>query len=291
MTPSQPPKTGLFLKILQFPLVRIVLAFLLLGVITQMAQAVFYVLPGGDSPWMFILSAAVGALAGCGIYAAFVRLVERRPVTELALAGSLRELAAGVLAGAALFTLVIGVLWLMGIYTVSGTNPWTAMLAVIALSITSGMVEELLFRGILFRVMEESLGTWLSMGITALFFGLAHIANPNATLTAAIAIALEAGILLCAAYLLTRRLWLAIGIHFAWNFTQGGIFGVAGSGYSQLGLLQGALQGPQMLSGGVFGAEASIVAVVVCLCAGAWLIWQSLKKERFVKPFWARPKN
>jgi CAAX prenyl protease-like protein len=63
-------------------------------------------------------------------------------------------------------------------------------------------------------------------------FRPAHLLNPNATLVAGLAIALEAGVMLAAAYLLTSRLWLSMGIHFAWNFTPGGIFGAAGSGQS-----------------------------------------------------------
>jgi membrane protease YdiL (CAAX protease family) len=136
--------------------------------------------------------------------------------------------------------------------------------------------------------MEESLGTWLALLISALIFGLMHIANPNATLWSALAIAIEAGIMLAAAYTLTRRLWLPIGIHFAWNFVQGGIFGVAVSGNGVRGLLQSTLSGPALLSGGEFGAEASIFAVIVCLAAGVYLIQAAWKKGNILKPFWTR---
>ena len=108
------------------------------------------------------------------------------------------------------------------------------------------------------------LGTWLALLISALVFGLLHLANPNATLMAGLAIALEAGLMLAAAYLLTGRLWLSMGIHFAWNFTQGGIFGAAVSGQTSSGIFSSVLQGPALLTGGDFGAEASVVAMVVC---------------------------
>jgi hypothetical protein len=124
--------------------------------------------------------------------------------------------------------------------------------------------------------------------ISAVVFGFLHLIYPNATLVAAVAIALEAGILLAAAYVLTRRLWLAIGIHFAWNFTQGGIFGVAVSGNQARGLLQSTLTGPELLSGGAFGAEASLFAILVCLAAGVYLLWRAWRKGSFVTPFWRR---
>lgn len=98
-----------------------------------------------------------------------------------------------------------------------------------------------------------------------------HLLNPNATLVAAVAITLEAGVRLAAACLLTGRLWLSMGVHFAWNFTQGGIFGAAVSGQASTGLLRSLLQGPALLTGGDFGAEASAVAVVVCGLFGAYV--------------------
>ena len=94
--------------------------------------------------------------------------------------------------------------------------------------------------------------------------------------------------LLAAAYMLTRRLWLCIGTHIAWNFTQGGIFSVAVSGGSSKGLLQSRMIGPDWLTGGAFGAEASVVALVVCLAAGIALVVLAAKKGHKVSAFWSR---
>lgn len=275
-------------KILQFPVTRVVLAFLSLMIVVGIAQSVFDLLPQKDSIPMVLLSAAAVALVACVGYYAFVRIIEKRPVTELSSSGAAAELTIGILVGGALFTVTIGILWALGYYQVDGINTWTVMIPVLASAVAAGVAEEILFRGALFRIIEESLGTWLALAITALFFGLSHLANPNATLIAAIAIALEAGILLCAAYIFTRRLWLAIGIHFAWNFTQGGIFGVAISGNQTQGLFQSTLSGPTLLSGGEFGAEASVFAVLVCLVAGIYFIRRGLQKGNIVKPFWIR---
>jgi hypothetical protein len=76
-------------------------------------------------------------------------------------------------------------------------------------------------------------------------------------------------LLLGAAYLLTRRLWLAMGIHSGWNFTQGWIFSVPVSGgKAPEGLLLTTRHGPEWLTGGAFGLEASAVAMVVATLAG-----------------------
>ena len=218
----------------------------------------------------------------------FVRIIERRNVSELASAHTLRELSAGVLLGTVLFSTTIAILWLLGYYQVSAVNALQSILPWLFIGIVSGIFEELLMRGILFRILEESLGTWIAIALSALVFGALHLTNPNATLWAGLAITIEAGVLLAAAYVYSRRLWLPIGIHIAWNFVQGGIFGVAVSGVESEGLLTSTLSGPTFLSGGVFGAETSIFAVIVCLSVGIYFVWKSYYQGKFIKPFWNR---
>jgi membrane protease YdiL (CAAX protease family) len=282
-TPSQ--RAG---RILRWPLVRGALGFVWLLFALVAAQLAVMALPAADSGVGRLVGALIIVAVSLLAYVAFVRVVERRRPSELALTGALPELAAGVLLGAVLFTLAIGLIWLLGFYTVTGTHPLTVLLAPLALSLMSGVTEELLFRGIVFRIVEEGLGSGWALVLSALFFGLLHLANPNASLLAGLAIAIEAGLLLAAAYMLTRRLWLAIGVHFAWNFVQGGVFGVAVSGNTVQGLLQSTLSGPALLSGGAFGVEASLFAVLACVGAAAYMLWRVRQRGGWVAPFWAR---
>jgi membrane protease YdiL (CAAX protease family) len=288
-------------RFLQFPLTRLALATFVILLAGVVAQLIVAVLPlGGATDWAaeaplpvvygvrLLFSAGLSVLLTYGTYRVYVRLVERRELSELAPAGALRELGAGILFGAVLFCLTIGVLAALGLYSVGGLNHPSVLVLSLSVSIVSGFVEEVLFRGVLFRIVEERLGTWVALGISAVLFGLLHLGNPNATLAGAVSIAVEAGVLLAAAYAFTRRLWLPIGIHFAWNFTQGGIFGVAVSGNEIPGLLQGRLTGPAWLSGGAFGAEASVVAVVLCLAAGVFFIAKVVQRGQIVQPFWRR---
>jgi membrane protease YdiL (CAAX protease family) len=114
---------------------------------------------------------------------------------------------------------------------------------------------------------------------SAFLFGLVHITNPGGTLWASIAIAIEAGLLLGAAYKWSGTLWLPIGIHWAWNFSQGNLFGFLVSGQEAgESLLQAQIDGADWLTGGAFGAEASVVAVVVGLAVSVWLIWRIYRK-------------
>jgi hypothetical protein len=223
-------------------------------------------------------------------YAGYVRLIERRPVTELGLKGAPLELGLGALIGIGLLTLTIALVWLLGGYDLGDGSPWPVLLPALALALSSGFTEEVLLRGIIFRIVEEVIGTWLALLLTALLFGFLHLGNPGATAVSALAITLEAGVLLGAAYVLTRRLWLAIGLHAGWNFAQGGLFGVPVSGNPVAGLLSARPVGPDELTGGAFGVEASIVAVFICLPAGLVLLALAWRRGQLRPPAWRRPR-
>lgn len=237
-----------------------------------------------------LLSVFIACGLGWAAYALYTRLVEKRRAHELDRSGAWRELGAGLLIGAALFSASVGVLALLGAYRITGMRADPGiMLIPVCVSVAAAGIEEILFRGVLFRLLEESLGTWIALAISAALFGFGHLMSPNATLLALLAIVFEAGIMLAAAYLLTRRLWLAIGIHAAWNFTQSGIFGVPTSGIPMHGLFIGATSGPQWLTGGAFGVEASLVAVVLCTATGIALLVLAARRGRFMVPSWRRP--
>jgi len=280
-----------FMKFLRFPLTRILLGFLGLVIVATMARVGTETWPGHKTTIADFFSVCIAVIVVIVAYYGFVRLIERRALTELSFPNAISELAIGVIIGSTIFSITIGILWAFGFYRVSGVDRWTVIIHGFILAVFSGVFEELLIRGILFRIMEESLGTWLAMAISALIFGALHLINPNATLWGAAAIAIEAGIPLAAAFVSSRRLWIPIGIHFAWNFTQGSIFSVAVSGGEVQGLLKATLSGPVWLSGGAFGAEASVLVVVISLGVGIYFLWRALEKEKFIKPFWKQRTN
>ena len=293
---------GLLQKLLVHPIVRIVLGSVLLiglhplvGVALKLAASALPPLEAwiGSAPLLtgtktplpaFYITTALVALLCFPVYRLFVRWLEkRRPIVELSTNGAVVETAFGMLTGFALFTSVVAVLWLGGYYHVKTTNPAEVLLPVASLSASAAVFEELLFRGVLFRIVEQWQGSWIALAVSALFFGLAHLANPNASLQAALAIAIEAGILLGAAYMATRRMWLVMGLHFAWNFSESGIYGIPVSGFALPGLLQGDISGPELLTGGAFGAENSIVAVGLCLVVASGFLRLAHRRGRIMQ--------
>jgi membrane protease YdiL (CAAX protease family) len=207
----------------------------------------------------------------------------------LRLADAPKGLGIGLAFGAILFAAVVGVAAIADVYNIIGEGGTAELLqAAVAVAILPGFMEELLFRGILFRWLEEFGGSWFALALTAALFGLAHLFNPNATALSSFAIALEAGVLLGGAYMLTRNLWMAIGLHASWNFTQGWIFDVPVSGTDQHGMVEAQLSGPELLSGGAFGLEASLIAMILATAAGVMLVVLAVRRGELVRPWWVR---
>jgi len=187
---------------------------------------------------------------------------------------------------------VFAVLAALGSYRITAVGWDKGILVGLAGGVMAGVGEELLFRGVLLRLLEAWLGSWWALGMTAALFGAMHLSNPGATAFGAVAIALEAGILLGACYLVTRRLWLAVGLHAAWNFVQGGIFGsdISGTG-SGRGLFEASFSGSDILTGGSMGVEGSVVAVVICMAAGAAMAVTAHRRGLIVLPVWRRRRD
>lgn len=222
------PAEPLWLRILQFPLTRLII----LGgiVFCLMAWSEGRMQAFKDTPLTAVAIAAAMALAVMAVYAAWAKWIERREVTELSLPGAGREWAIGALIGIALYTGCVLLLMLFGMYRVEGLNPLSYMIPAAAIAVKSSVFEELLFRGVLFKSVEDMAGSWIAIIVSSLVFGIVHLLNPDGTVAGAIYIAIEAGLLLAAAYLVTRRLWMAIGFHMLWNYVQSAVFGGIVSG-------------------------------------------------------------
>lgn len=219
------------------------------------------------------------------LYATLCRLLERRRITELSRHTATPETAKGLFTGFLLITVATAVMYLGGGYRITAFTPTWDLVWLFLYCLLTAATEECLFRGVIYRITERSAGSAAAIIISALLFGGAHILNPNASLWTSAAIAIEAGILFGAIYAHSGNLWLPIGIHWAWNFTEGRIWGLPVSGSPKITtLFHAETSGPELLTGGAFGPEASLTVVITCSLLSVWLIYDLHRTRRWI-PF------
>ena len=200
-----------------------------------------------------------------GIYALLVKALEEHWPTNLPMRNVIPHTLLGLLVGFLFMAMVVSSIVASGCAAVSWSGfSWAGQFDMFMIFLAVAVGEEILFRGVIFRFIDERWNMWVALLVSALLFGFMHISNDNATWWSSLAIAIEAGLLLGAAYKWSGTLWVPIGIHWAWNYTQGNIFGLAVSGANtNETILATTVNGPDIITGGAFGPEASIITVIL----------------------------
>ena len=185
---------------------------------------------------------------------------------SLSFGGKTRMMGIGWAVSVVNFLAIIVCLFLCGCYRIVNVEfDVASQLSWLSLFLLVGVVEEVIFRGILFRLIADKWNIAVGLTTSSLLFGLAHLGNPGATLWAALAIALASGWLFGMAYAYHQTIWVPVGMHWAWNYLEGGVFGCAVSGtpLDYRPLITPKISGTDLLSGGAFGPEASIICVAI----------------------------
>lgn len=274
--PAAPVLPALVTRLKQHGMGRTLLMLLLVLLPFIITNAITKLTLSGDE-WLQLRNACkVAVLASA--YWAYVRFIEQRPVYELSGQGAVAELSRGVVLAAVLISVPVGLLWLGGWLTVSGLSIPSGLWHMLLGFFSVAVLEELLFRAVLFRLFEQSFGSGWAIVLSSVLFSAAHGINPHADWLSTIQL-LILGLLFIAAFLATRRLWLCIGLHWGWNFAQGGFFSSPVSGMKAEGIIQSSVTGPAWLTGGEFGIEASVLASAGALLCSCWLIRQARRRR------------
>lgn len=285
-------KKGIIQKILQFPLTKIIVGIIVVAgvyVLSNMALVQIFKTDALTEDVISLFIALISTFLSAITYALLFKFYEKREIKELSTNGLAKNLSVGLLLGFVLQSLTILVIFFNGGYSITSVNPIVFIIPPFAMAFSSAIFEEILFRGIIFRVMEEKLGSYVSLIISAIIFGLLHMSNPNSSFIAGVGLAIQAGLLLAAAYIFTRNLWFPIAIHFAWNFTQSAIFGANVSGITlSKTLITSKISGVDWITGGPFGPEGSIQATSFCLMAAIILLILNHKQGKIIKPYWKK---
>lgn len=221
------------------------------------------------------------------VYILLFRTYEKRRIKELSSSAFGKNALTGFITGFVLQSSFIMVMYFTRHYAVLNVNSFSFVVPAFATAFTAGFVSEILIRGIFFRLLEEKAGTIISLVVVTLLFGLFHLNAPGATALSVSATAIEAGLLLSAAYIYTRSLWFTIFLHFAWDFAEPGIFGAINPGNSiEQSLLTSKVTGSVYVTGGQLGPQNSIEALIICLLTSILFLWLAKRRNNFIRPYW-----
>lgn len=276
--PAKPDSGPRWHRVLGHPLARMLAASLAMFLPLALSFALMEALLPKDAlvAWSNLVAALVCALG----YWAYAKRVEQRKVAELSSSGALAEWARGAGLGVLLGLLTLAPLWGLGIYRFEGLGDGFRLLKQIPEMLLVSVIEELLIRGVMFRIAEQAWGSRRALVFSTVLFVAAHL--PGEISLMGVMVTAAASLAFTAAYQVSRRLWLPIGMHFAWNYLFSAVFSVPVSGHEAKGWLHGSMSGPEWLSGGAYGVEASAIALLVWVMTGTLLLRRAHARGKFM---------
>ncbi len=280
------------LRILNFPLLKIIIGIILVNVPTfllrSMAQLLMSFLSIYNETVIAVVIFSVRLATVFFVYKFFTKIIEKRRVNELSLdISALKEFRYGDLVGFVSIITVLGLMWLLGNYSINGINNSATIFKSFLHNFFFAFLQDIVYFLIVFRIIEKSLGSWIAVVITTIIFGFKHLLFPGYTVWSGITQAFEAGILFSAFFMITGRIWLLFGFHFIWNFIEYGfILGFKPEGL--IGLFKSEFFGSNLITGIPVGIEASILTFVIGTGLGLYVLFKAFKKGNYVLPFWRR---
>ena len=278
-------------RFLNFPLTKIIFGLLLCFAAFILAQQLvgkILDVTTIDKNYRNLIKGIIASSFVIFTYIYFYRKYEKREIGEFSGKGLLKNTILGVLIGTTLQGLTILVIYFFGDFQLISVNPFSSIITPFAVAFSVAIFEETLLRGIIFRIVEEKLGSYISLLISAIIFGVVHLLNPDSSVISSICIGIV-GFMFGASYIYSRSLWLPIAIHFSWNFVQSGIFGAITSGNEKTSsLFSTKISGAEFITGGAFGPEGTIQATLFWLLVSIVFMVLINKQKKLIQPFWKK---
>ena len=223
-----------------------------------------------------------------------VKVIEKRSFSSIGFNKNnwLKKYSLGFLIGLAMMSIIVLILLPFGYITIEknpiqpvGVSAIASVLVILLGWIIQGATEEIVTRGWLLNVLSTKYNIGVGLLISSTLFGLMHLTNPNVNYIAVINIILV-GLFYGLYVIKTNDLWAVCGMHSAWNFAQGNIFGfkVSGLDVSIGSLIDLNLVGSDFVTGGIFGPEAGITATFILLASIGILLFIDKKRYFSNKP-------
>lgn len=263
---------------------------ILLGVVAESVLAAFGYEAGQGSSMFRLVNGIVSIIPALAVGWLCGKWLESLPISALGASFTsrwFRHSLIGLGLGAITFGIAVLIAMTGGLqFSANREVPFQPLIAGLLTSFivlaVAAAFEEVLFRGYLFQTLVRSNLAWLAIFLTSVGFGFAHYGNPDASIFS-VANTMLAGLWFGLAYLKTRDLWFVWGLHFAWNWIQGAVFGIEISGLRELtpvSLLNEIDPGPAWLTGQTYGLEGGIACTIAILISiGLIYVLPGLKSE------------
>lgn len=282
---------GLMARIFNFPLLRFVVIILFFAPIMIVnSVVVLQVIADLQEPMatyvdnirmlitipLFILS-----------YRLYCQIFEKRDAVEVGHKGALAQWGLGAVVAAGMVLVFVILIATLGEFRIIEFRGGLQLLNNFLLFSAGSLIQEMILLCVIYRLIEELAGSWISLACSLAIFAGVHLLNANETLGSISMLALSS-LLLIAPFILTRRIWVSWGFHAGWNFMQAGVFGMANSGIVFKGWMVSEVAGPEWLTGGAVGLEATYLSVGLDFLIGLAILGMALRAGKFISPRWKR---
>ncbi len=279
-------------QFLHFFLVKIVIGVALIACFVALtewaAEIILRRIFSGDN-LINIVKAVTEAGIALGSYVLLYTFYEKRKIKELSISTFGKNAFIGFVIGMLLQSLFVLVIYMVATYNIIQIQPLSFLMAGFTQALTAGFVAELIFCGVVFRIIEKKFGTAIALIFSAALFMIAHAGVKGATLLSICATSLQAGIMLNAAYVFSRSLWLPIFLHFGWDFAEPAVYGGINPGISiQESLITSRINGPAIFTGAQFGPQNSIQSIIFCAITTWIFLFLAKRKNNFIQPHWKK---
>ncbi len=288
---SQATPTTIVGRITQHPLFRpfVVVLFLMPIVIfnSVLVSEVFPRLQEPVATYVDIVRLLVSIPLILISYQWYCRSYEKRSAFEIDPNDGIVQWVLGATVAAVMVLVFVGLIELVGDYRIVEVRGGTRLL-VNFLTFTAGaLLQDMVLLCILYRLLEEFIGTWVSLLISLSLFGVVHLLNAEQSIASAVML-MFSSLIIVAPFILTRKLWVTWGFHAGWNFMQAGVFGMMNSGVAFKGWFVAEIAGPEWVTGGSIGLEGTYHSMAIDFLIGLAVMFLAVRYQKIVKPRWAR---
>jgi len=250
---------------------RLLIQFFLWQLLTNIIFIALVILGNESTYYNFLVNKSVSLFAVIASVYLARRFIDRRSFLSLGLKYNSRavgEVLLGVMIAGLMMLLVYALEFMFGWLEFEGfvwglKSEQSVLLSTLEMALLFCIVafdEELLSRGYHLQNLEDGINLPWGVILSSVIFAFMHSMNPNFTIAAWFGL-FAAGLFLGLAYVLTRQLWLPIGLHIGWNFFEGTVFGFQVSGLDTFRIIEQTVRGPALITGGSFGPEAGLILI------------------------------